>query len=318
MRAACAGFFEIFISSAFGVAAAVVVVPVVVVPVVVPVVVVPVVVVPVVVPAVVVAGLFPTPGFDAFAAALFAAPLLPGLVLVLGEVFPETFCDWPWLVGAADVVGCLPPLGAAPDLPCAATGVTLTAAIAAAVAKSRNRFICVKSSPDPATLQEQCLARDPAKDKPLRQLRRCSTTAHAVGPQNCERTFEVGRTPVRTRPPRRYGERRNSPIDMTESHMTRLRLSLVAAFGAFLMVLPQAALAQYGAGELSAGWRVLNIEEQTFTAGWYADVLGNITSTFGVVAEVAGHYKTFDETRSVGAIQVAVSADARVHTFMGG
>jgi opacity protein-like surface antigen len=100
--------------------------------------------------------------------------------------------------------------------------------------------------------------------------------------------------------------------------MTRLRISLVAAFGAFLIALPQPARAQNGAGELSAGWRVLNIEEETFLAGWYADVVGNITSTFGVVAEVAGHYNSFDETRSVGGIQVAVSADARVHTFMGG
>ena len=50
----------------------VVVVPVVVLPEVVPL------VVPVVVPAVVVTGFFPAPGFDAFAAALLAAPLLPG------------------------------------------------------------------------------------------------------------------------------------------------------------------------------------------------------------------------------------------------
>jgi hypothetical protein len=116
MRASCAGFFEIFIDSAFGVAAAVVVVPVVVVPVVVvPVVVVPVVLPEVVLPApdavvpapaVVVTGFFPAPGFDVFAAALLAAPLLPGLVVVLGEVFPETLGDWPWLVGAADVVVC--------------------------------------------------------------------------------------------------------------------------------------------------------------------------------------------------------------------
>jgi opacity protein-like surface antigen len=100
--------------------------------------------------------------------------------------------------------------------------------------------------------------------------------------------------------------------------VTSLRVSLIAGFGGFLMVLPQPAVAQNGAGELSAGWRVLNIEEQTFLAGWYADVVGNITRTFGVVAEVGGHYKSFDETRSVGGIQVAVSADARVHTFMGG
>jgi hypothetical protein len=132
--------------------------------------------------------------------------LLPGLVVVLGEVFPETFCDWPWLVGAAEVVVCcLPPLGAAPDLPCAATGVTLTAAIAAAVAKSLNRFICVSPPQTREPLQEQCLAREPAKDKPLRQLRRCSTTGHAAGTQNCEQTFEVGRTHA-------YADQTASPI----------------------------------------------------------------------------------------------------------
>jgi hypothetical protein len=74
---------------------------------------------------------------------------------------------------------------------------------------------------------------------------------------------------------------------MTESQLTRLRISLLAGFGAFLMVLPQPALAQNGAGELSAGWRVPNIEEQTFTVRWYADVVGNVTKTFAVVAEVA-------------------------------
>jgi hypothetical protein len=163
MRACCAGFFAIFIDKAFGVGAAVVVVPGAVVPDVVPVVVfVPPEVVPVPdvvvvpAPAVVVTGFFPAPGFDVFAAALVAAPL-PGLVLVLDEVFPETLGDWPWLAGAAEVVvGCLPPFGAAPDLPCAATGLTLTAAIVAAVAKSRNSFICASPPKTREDFQEQC------------------------------------------------------------------------------------------------------------------------------------------------------------------
>ena len=99
--------------------------------------------------------------------------------------------------------------------------------------------------------------------------------------------------------------------------MTRLRVSMIAGLGALLIMHPQTAGAQNN-GELSAGWRVLNVEEQTFTGGWYADVLGNVTDTFGVVGEVAGHYKSFDESRFVSGIQVDVSADARVHTFMGG
>jgi opacity protein-like surface antigen len=102
-----------------------------------------------------------------------------------------------------------------------------------------------------------------------------------------------------------------------ETYMTRLRVSMIAGLGALLIMHPQTAGAQNN-GELSAGWRVLNVEEQTFTGGWYADVLGNVTDTFGVVGEVAGHYKSFDESRFVSGIQVDVSADARVHTFMGG
>jgi hypothetical protein len=209
IRASCLGFFEIFVNSAFGgVASVVVVVPVVVVPVVVvppEVVPVPDVVVPA--PAVVVTGFFPAPGFDVFAAALVAAPL-PGLVLVVDEVLPETFGDWPWLVGAVEVVVvCLPPFGAAPDLPCAATGVTLTAAIVAAVAKSRNSFICVSPPQTWKALQEQCLTTEQAKDNSLRQLRGCSTTVRASHPQNCEQTFEVGSAPpMRPIRPRRLGE----------------------------------------------------------------------------------------------------------------
>lgn len=100
--------------------------------------------------------------------------------------------------------------------------------------------------------------------------------------------------------------------------MIRSSSWIVAVFGAFLIALPHPAQAQTGAGELSAGWQLLNIEEETFPGGWYADVLGNITPSFGVVGEVSGHYKSLDETRTVAGIQVSVSGDARVHTFMGG
>jgi opacity protein-like surface antigen len=99
--------------------------------------------------------------------------------------------------------------------------------------------------------------------------------------------------------------------------MTRLHVWMIAGLGALLSMFPAVARAQ-NTGELSAGWRLLNVEQETFTAGWYADVLGNITDAFGVVGEVGGHYKSFDETRFIAGAQVQVSADARVHTFMGG
>jgi opacity protein-like surface antigen len=100
--------------------------------------------------------------------------------------------------------------------------------------------------------------------------------------------------------------------------MTRVRASAVGVLSALLLVLPRPALAQNNAGEFSAGWQLLHFDEETFSRGWYADALGNITSSIGVVGEVAGNYRTIDETRVVSGIPVNVSADLRIHSFMGG
>ena len=100
--------------------------------------------------------------------------------------------------------------------------------------------------------------------------------------------------------------------------MTGVRALIVAGLGAVLLALPQPARAQGPAGEISGGYRLIHGADETFSLGWYADVLGNITDSFGVVGDVAGHYKSIDETRSAGGIQVNVSGDLRIHTFMGG
>jgi opacity protein-like surface antigen len=100
--------------------------------------------------------------------------------------------------------------------------------------------------------------------------------------------------------------------------MTRLRASVIAALAGLLLGIPQPARAQNNAGEVSAGWRVLHFEDQTFSRGWYADVLGSLTDSLGVVGEVSGQYKTIDETRVVAGIPVSASADLRIHSFMGG
>jgi len=100
--------------------------------------------------------------------------------------------------------------------------------------------------------------------------------------------------------------------------MNRFHITLVS-LGALMIMLPSTAHGQTSAGEFSAGWRVINVEEETFTKGWYVDAVGNVTSWFSVVGEVAGHYKSIDETEfPVPGVQVNVSADLRVHTFMGG
>jgi opacity protein-like surface antigen len=101
--------------------------------------------------------------------------------------------------------------------------------------------------------------------------------------------------------------------------MTRLsRTWVVAVFIPLFAGAPQPANAQTPAVEVSGGWRLLHVEGETFSAGWYGDALGNITNVLGVVGEISGHYKHREETTSIGGIQVTASGDARIHTFMGG
>ena len=85
-----------------------------------------------------------------------------------------------------------------------------------------------------------------------------------------------------------------------------------------LLALPQTAQAQGSAGDISGGYRLIHGADETFSVGWYADVLGNITDSFGVVGDVAGHYKSVDETENIGGVQVNVSGNLRLHTFRGG
>src|SRR5262245_2705859 len=100
--------------------------------------------------------------------------------------------------------------------------------------------------------------------------------------------------------------------------MIRVRTSVIAALAGLLLGIPQPARAQNNGGEVAAGWRVLHFEDETFSRGWYADVLGSLTDSLGVVGEVSGQYKTIDETRVVAGIPVSASADLRIHSFMGG
>ena len=76
--------------------------------------------------------------------------------------------------------------------------------------------------------------------------------------------------------------------------------------------------------EFSAGWQLLNIpdafgnDSQTLPVGWYADVAGNLTRVLAVVGEVAGNYKSFDQTETQFGANVNLDASLNVHTFMGG
>ena len=74
--------------------------------------------------------------------------------------------------------------------------------------------------------------------------------------------------------------------------------------------------------ELSGGYQFLNFslngENESMPVGWYFDVAGNLTPMIGVVFQVGGNYKSFEESVSVGGITATATADLKVHEFLGG
>jgi hypothetical protein len=65
-----------------------------------------------------------------------------------------------------------------------------------------------------------------------------------------------------------------------------------------------------GKVDVSAGYNLLHFSNQTYPAGWYADVAGKVTPMFSVVGQVSGNYKSVDFTGG--------SVDLKLHTFMAG
>jgi opacity protein-like surface antigen len=91
----------------------------------------------------------------------------------------------------------------------------------------------------------------------------------------------------------------------------------VLTFGVIALAAPCSAQ-NMPRGEISGGWQLFHTEEQTLYAGWYGDVVGNLSNMVGVVGEVSGAYKSVEETRLVQAVRVQASGDLSVHSFMGG
>lgn len=74
--------------------------------------------------------------------------------------------------------------------------------------------------------------------------------------------------------------------------------------------------------ELSAGYQFMNFyvdgENESLPKGWYFDVAGNLTPILGIVFQVGGNYKTFDESFTIGTFNLSANADVKVHEFLGG
>jgi opacity protein-like surface antigen len=81
--------------------------------------------------------------------------------------------------------------------------------------------------------------------------------------------------------------------------------------------------------EISGGYQFLtfSVDEdidlgvdnsQSLPAGWYFEVAGNLNPMIGVVFQVGGNYKTFEQSIAFGGGTFSASADLAVHEFLGG
>ena len=75
--------------------------------------------------------------------------------------------------------------------------------------------------------------------------------------------------------------------------------------------------------EVSGGYQFLHLSgeddfSESMPKGWYFEVAGNVSPAIGVVFQVGGNYKTFEETFTFGGITSTATADLKVHEFLGG
>lgn len=74
--------------------------------------------------------------------------------------------------------------------------------------------------------------------------------------------------------------------------------------------------------EISGGYQFLTFsvddDNESMPKGWYFDVAGNVNPMLGIVFQVGGNYKTFEESVSIGGGTFTATADLKVHEFLGG
>ena len=57
---------------------------------------------------------------------------------------------------------------------------------------------------------------------------------------------------------------------------------------------------------------------ESLPKGWYVDVAGNLNPMIGIVFQVGGNYKTFEESITIGGGTFTATADLDVYQFLGG
>jgi len=74
--------------------------------------------------------------------------------------------------------------------------------------------------------------------------------------------------------------------------------------------------------EISGGYQFVTFtvadENESIPKGWYFEVAGNLTPMIGLVFQVGGNYKTFEESVQVGGGSFTAEVDLDIYQFLGG
>jgi opacity protein-like surface antigen len=74
--------------------------------------------------------------------------------------------------------------------------------------------------------------------------------------------------------------------------------------------------------EISGGYQFVTFsvedESESIPKGWYFEVAGNLNPMIGVLFQVGGNYKTFEESVTLGGATLSAEADLDVYQFLGG
>ena len=104
--------------------------------------------------------------------------------------------------------------------------------------------------------------------------------------------------------------------------MYRLHVRVLAFYLAAMGVAIPAFAQSAPRAELSGGYQFLNFssdgENESMGKGWYFDVTGNLSPVLGIVFQVGGNYKSFEEFVTIGGITSTATANLKVHEFLGG